>query len=120
MCRRSNFFTGLAVLLSCITTARAQVAVPTGDAINGKRVYMAVGCNLCHGTIGQGGRPSGPHIAPNPLPYEAFAALVRRPINTMPAYTKAVLPDRDLADIHAFLATIAPNGNPNVVNIFDK
>ena len=50
---------------------------------------MADGCALCHGTVGQGGRGTGPHIAPNPLPFEAFAGQVRRPADAMPAYTKS-------------------------------
>src|SRR5262252_5670177 len=83
--------------------AHAQAAAPPGDAANGKRIYMAVGCYQCHGTVGQGSRPTGPHLAPNPLSYEAFAAIVRRPVNAMPPYTAAVLSDQDLDDIYAYL-----------------
>jgi mono/diheme cytochrome c family protein len=104
--------------LICVGPAQAQV-VPRGDAGNGKRVYMAVGCYLCHGTVGQGGRPSGPHIAPNPIPYEVFARLVRRPVNSMPPYTPVVLSDQDLGDIYAYLVTIPPVIDPKAAAILD-
>jgi mono/diheme cytochrome c family protein len=81
--------------LVCAAPALAQGAGPPGDAANGKRVYMAVGCYQCHGTVGQGSRPTGPHIAPNPLPYEVFAGVVRRPVNVMPPYTTVVLSDQE-------------------------
>jgi mono/diheme cytochrome c family protein len=99
--------------------ARAQGAPPPGDPANGKRVYMADGCYQCHGTLGQGSRPTGPHIAPNPLPYEAFAALVRRPVNAMPPYTSVVLSDQDLADIYAYLVTVPPLADPKAAAILD-
>jgi len=99
--------------------AHVQVAGPAGDAVNGKRVYMAVGCYQCHGTVGQGSRPTGPHLAPNPLPYEAFAAVVRRPVNVMPPYTTVVLSDQDLGDIYAYLLTIPPLPDPKAAAILD-
>jgi ubiquinol-cytochrome c reductase cytochrome c subunit len=108
-----------AASLACAASAHAQVAGPQGDAANGKRIYMAVGCYRCHGTVGQGSRPTGPHLAPNPLPYEAFAALVRRPVNVMPPYTTVVLSDQDLGDIYAYLVTIPPLPDPRAAAILD-
>ena len=87
--RRRSLAILLTVALTCAAAAHAQNARPVGDAANGKRIYMADGCALCHGTVGQGGRGTGPHIAPSPLPFEAFAGQVRRPANAMPAYTKS-------------------------------
>ena len=104
-------------LAMCIAPAQAQA--PVGDAVNGKHVYMSVGCYQCHGTVGQGSRPTGPHIAPNPIPYEAFAAFVRRPANVMPPYTTVVLSDRDLGDIYAYLLTIPPLPDPKAAAILD-
>jgi mono/diheme cytochrome c family protein len=92
---------------------------PWRDAVNGKRLYIADNCHLCHGTVGQGGRATGPHIAPNPLPYEAFAGQVRRPANAMPPYTTMVLPEQDLADIYAYLVTIPPLPDPKAAAILD-
>ena len=110
-----------ALLVTCSATciALAQAQAPVGDAVNGNRVYMAVGCYQCHGTVGQGSRPTGPHIAPNPIPYEAFAAFVRRPANVMPPYTTVVLSERDLGDIYAYLLTIPPLPDPKAAAILD-
>ena len=105
--------------LICAASAYAQ-GLASDDAVNGKRIYMSVGCYLCHGTVGQGSRPTGPHIAPNPLPYEAFAAVVRRPVNVMPPYTTVVLSDQDLGDIYAYLLTIPPLPDPKAAAILDN
>jgi ubiquinol-cytochrome c reductase cytochrome c subunit len=48
----------------------------------------------------------GPRLAPDPLPIEVFINLVRRPVGVMPVYSAAVLSDRDIADIHAYLSAI--------------
>ena len=117
--RYRNLFAMLALLI-CAAPAHAQVAGRPADALNGKRIYVAIGCSLCHGTIGQGGRPSGPHLAPNPLPYEAFARLVRRPANAMPPYTTVVLSEQDLGDIYAYLITIPPLIDPKAAAILDN
>jgi ubiquinol-cytochrome c reductase cytochrome c subunit len=108
----------VAIVLAGGAPARAQGA-PKGDVANGKRVYMADGCYQCHGTVGQGSRPTGPHLAPNPLPYEAFAGQVRRPVNAMPPYTSVVLSEQDLADIYAYLVSIPPLVDPNAAAILD-
>ena len=104
--------------LACGAPAQAQGA-PPGDAPNGKRIYMADGCYQCHGTVGQGSRPTGPHIAPNPVPYEGFAAQLRHPANTMPPYTSVVLSEQELADIYAYLVSIPPLLDPKAAAILD-
>ena len=108
----------LAVLLAQAASALAQSA-PAGDAANGKRLYMADGCYQCHGTVGQGSRPTGPHLAPNPVPYEGFVAQLRHPANAMPPYTSVVLSDREAADIYAYLLTIPPLVDPKAAGILD-
>lgn len=77
------------------------------SAENGRRVYMAVGCWGCHGTVGQGGI-TGPKLAPDPLPYDVFSAFVRTTDRAMPPYREPVLQDTDLADIHAYLQSLPP------------
>ncbi|MCP5143281.1 MAG: cytochrome c [Gammaproteobacteria bacterium] len=84
--------------------ALAQEA-PDGDARRGQKLFVADGCYQCHGYQGQGSN-AGSKLAPNPLPYAAMAVLVRQPRARMPAYSSTILPDQDLADIHAYLATI--------------
>ena len=97
---------GLAMLGAC--SAAWPQSSPAGDAANGKRVYLAVGCFTCHGRSGQGGALNYPAsvLAQTALPLEAFRALVRVGPNDMPAYSENVLSDKDLADIHAFLRSL--------------
>ena len=98
------------VVAASLFAAAANAQAPAGDARRGEAVFMKVGCYTCHGTAGQGGeRGSGPRIAPGPLPYEAFSAMVRRPRVSMPRYAAEQLPEAGLADIHAYLAAI-PQG----------
>jgi ubiquinol-cytochrome c reductase cytochrome c subunit len=66
---------------------------------------MKNGCSQCHGAEAQGGA-AGPRLGPRPLPLAALTAYVRKPAGEMPPYTAKVLPDRDLADIHAFLTSL--------------
>ena len=73
---------------------------------NGKRLFEKNGCSDCHGLQGQGAPTSGPRIAPNPLPLAAFIRSVRMPRVQMPPYTAKVMPDQELADVRAYLATI--------------
>jgi mono/diheme cytochrome c family protein len=99
-----NTIVSLALLIGCCGSASAQSPAPTGDAANGYKLYMADGCYQCHGTVGQGSRGTGPRLAPDPMPYENFAAQVRKPANTMPPYTPLVLNDAQLADIYAYVS----------------
>jgi ubiquinol-cytochrome c reductase cytochrome c subunit len=82
------------------------VALAQGDAAKGKEAYMKYGCWQCHGTMGQGSPVSGPKLAPEPLPLEAMSAFIRNSRRTMPPYREAVLPNADLADIHAYLSSV--------------
>jgi mono/diheme cytochrome c family protein len=81
---------------------------PTGDAVNGKRIYMADGCFECHGRAGQGGRFNylTPSLAKLELPEESFVAFLRSAPNDMPAFSAEVLSDKDAADIYAFLQSL--------------
>jgi ubiquinol-cytochrome c reductase cytochrome c subunit len=76
------------------------------DAAKGKAAYMKNGCWQCHGEVGQGGA-AGKTLAPKPMPLEAFNVFVRNSNGQMPPYPKEILSDADLADIHAYLMSIA-------------
>jgi mono/diheme cytochrome c family protein len=82
----------------------AQQAAPGGDAAHGKALFMRDGCFECHGTVGQGG--PGIRLAPGPLPASVIAAYIRNPAGEMPPYTSKVVSDQDIADIHAYLASV--------------
>ena len=87
--------------------ARAQDA-PPGDAVEGKRLYLAVGCFTCHGRSGQGGAMNGPvpALAKTAMPFDGFKGQLRQPISDMPAYSEIVMSDKQIADIYAFLQTL--------------
>lgn len=78
----------------------------SGDAANGKKLFVRDGCYECHGREAQGGGLNGPRIAPNPIPLVALRAFVRHPTGEMPPFSAKVLPDKDVADIYAYLSTI--------------
>jgi mono/diheme cytochrome c family protein len=80
-------------------------AALAADAAKGKQNFLKYGCWQCHGTVGQGG-VTGPKLAPDPLPLEAISAFIRNSNRAMPPYREAVLPNEDLADIHASLSSI--------------
>lgn len=84
------------------------------DDLQGREAYIRVGCWSCHGYEAQGGI-AGPRLAPDPLPFEAFAIVVRRAVAEMPNYSAQVLSDEELADIYAYLLTIAPSPDPGSI-----
>jgi mono/diheme cytochrome c family protein len=85
-----------------------QGAAFAASAEKGKTAFVQHGCWQCHGFQGQGSAATsgGKVLAPNPLPFETFAAFVRTTNRAMPPYSEAVLSNDDLADIHAYLETI--------------
>lgn len=110
---RSARFAALAVVAAAAltvgfaATTLAEGATP-GDAAKGKRVYLADGCHLCHGRVGQGGAMNypAPAITKLAMPVESFVAFLRAAPNDMPAYTANVLSDEDAGDIYAFLQSL--------------
>lgn len=100
----------LLVLLCCAAVA---LAVPGGNAQNGKHVFESHGCQQCHGNQGQGlanaqTQDSAPRIGPTRLSQSAFIAFVRRPIGKMPSYPSQVISDGELTDLYTFLQSLAP------------
>ena len=109
-----SMMSAAAVLLTAVLTVggpravRADDDAPTGDPVNGKRLYLADGCFECHGRAGQGGRfnyPT-PSLAQIALPVDSFIAFLREAPNDMPSFSEQVLSDKDAADIHAFLSSL--------------
>jgi len=97
----------LGAILAGFHAARAEDA-PTGDPVNGKRLYLADGCFECHGRAGQGGNfnYATPALAQIALPVDSFVAFLREAPNDMPSFSSNVLSDKDAADIHAFLQSL--------------
>jgi|SRR4051794_25662423 mono/diheme cytochrome c family protein len=80
----------------------------SGDAANGRKIYLADGCWQCHGRVGQGGLMTGPApvLAQTRLPFAAFSRQVRNPVNDMPPYPQTLLSDQEVADIFAYLQAL--------------
>jgi mono/diheme cytochrome c family protein len=89
-----------------IVGALAQAAVPAGDAKSGRKLFAADGCYQCHGYEAQGAAPTGPRLGPRPIAFAQFSKYVRTPTGQMPPYTPKSVPDKDLADIYAFLQSL--------------
>ena len=100
-------FAAAALGVGAASIAVAQDA-PQGNATNGKRIFLADGCFTCHGRSGQGGAYNGPApiLAHTVLPFEGFKGHVLTPVDDMPAYSDAVLSDKDVADIYAFVQSL--------------
>ena len=77
------------------------------NAEKGKLLYASNACYFCHGTLGQGLGVNGSRIGPPSRAVAGFTAYVRKPTGAMPAFTDKILSDADVADIHAFLRTMA-------------
>jgi mono/diheme cytochrome c family protein len=113
-------FTALAAAALCasaLAVAPAQVH-PQGDAANGKQIYLRDACFTCHGRSGQGGvfRGPAPILARTALPFDGFRELLRDPPGDMPAYSKAVLSDKDIADIYAFVESLPGPRSPKDIS----
>jgi mono/diheme cytochrome c family protein len=119
--------TGIAVFVGAVLAAGACAIghaqdAPQGNATSGKRIYLAVGCFTCHGRSGQGGALNGPApiLASTALPFDGFKGQVRDPSNDMPAYSDAVLSDKDIADIFAFVKSLPGPRSPKDIAILNN
>ncbi len=98
---------GLIAAIAAATALGALAQAPAGDPARGKAAYMKNMCYTCHGTVGQGGdRGSGPRIAYDVWPWDAFVQQTRRPREAMPRYPVEHLGNQDLADIYAYIVSI--------------
>jgi len=119
----------LVVAAACATLTLGAAALPAhaqdapaGNADSGKRIYLADGCFLCHGRVGQGGGYNSlvPALAKTELPFEPFKLQLRQPAEDMPAYSEKVLTDQQVADIYAFVQSLAGRRNPKDIPLLDN
>jgi mono/diheme cytochrome c family protein len=112
----------VAAALAGFTGAALAQDAPPGDAIEGKRLYLAVGCFTCHGRSGQGGAMNGPApvLAKTQMPFEGFKGQLRSPVNDMPAYSEKVMSDKQVADIYAFVESLPGPRSTKDMKIFDN
>jgi len=95
--------------------ACAQASGPAGNAENGKKLYVQVGCYQCHGYAGQGARMTGPRVSRTEFPFEGFLYQLRNPANQMPPYEAAVVSDQEAADLYAYLRQMPAPRDPNSI-----
>ena len=108
--------TAVAVLMIPLA-ARGQQAAPQGsssspargDATRGKALYESTfNCYACHGFDGQSGSP---RLIPMERSEAAFVAFLRKPPReAMPKF--ADVPERDLADVYAYIRSIPAAAPP--------
>src|SRR5262245_19864007 len=107
---RVSLVIAVTITLAWVVSARAQNApaqpatsAPSGNADEGKKLFVSYGCYQCHGREAQGSSATGPRLGPKPIAFTAFSRYVRRPTGQMPPYTAKVVSDADLANIYAFV-----------------
>src|SRR5690242_2305410 len=92
----------LLALVAAVPVSAAEASKPaatsTGNAENGKTLFVKDGCYECHGRQAQGSLQLGPRLGPDPIPLQALISYVRRPAGEMPPYTEKVISDQELAD----------------------
>lgn len=103
------------VFVVALLVASASDAAESGNAGNGKQLFEAKGCYSCHGFVGQGSR-EGPRLVPV-IALPAFEAQLRTPRQIMPPFTEAVVSDREVADIHAYLAALPRPPDPKTIDL---
>jgi len=81
-------------------------AASAGNADKGKSAFASHGCAACHGNEGQGA--TAPRLAPPPLPLPSFVKIVRQPVDQMPPFSPEAISDSDLANVYAYLKSLAP------------
>jgi mono/diheme cytochrome c family protein len=94
------------LLASSLLAQAPSTSVPGGNAQNGRKLFENFGCYQCHGREAQGGLGTGPRLGPKPIAFAAVQRYIRQPTGQMPPYTAKVVPDKDLADIYAFLQSV--------------
>ncbi len=120
MSRIVSLLAACAALALAAPHAQAQDA-PPGDPANGKRIYLADGCFLCHGRSGQGGAYNGPapSLAKTQMPFDGFKGQLRAPSDDMPAYSEAVMSDQQIADIYAFVQSLPGRSDPKNIPLLN-
>jgi mono/diheme cytochrome c family protein len=114
----------MAACLGPAPQARAQGTPAAPDPANGRAVFMRVGCFACHGTVGHGG--AARRLAPNTLPQPAFVNWVRKGTpgwsvaGGMPVFSPAVISDKELADVRAYLASLPPPASAKSIPLLNQ
>jgi len=97
------------ILLLGLTVSFALAAPPAQDPANGQTLWQENLCKNCHGEAGEG-MWAGP-LAGSDKTAEEWISQVRSPRNRMPTFSEEKVSDQAIADMHAYLITLAkPEG----------
>src|SRR5712691_9202449 len=99
--------------------AQTPAATQTGDAANGKKLFVTYLCWSCHGSNGRAGG-AAPAITPSSRSADDLIKYVRKPRGPMPPYTSKSISDRELMDIAAYLRTIPKDPDPKTIPLLDQ
>lgn len=126
--KRTTFYRGVFVIAIAMIVANsfaiaqapasASSAV-TGNAENGKKLYVTYFCWSCHGSNGRAGG-TGPAIVPSTRSGEDLIKYVRKPRGPMPPYTSKSISDKDLTDIAAFLRTVPKDPDLKTIPLLNQ
>ena len=75
-----------------------------GDALRGAELYVANGCQVCHGEVGEG--IVGPTIARTGLDIQGVIAQYRQPRGIMQEFAAEDVSVQDIADVWTWLQTL--------------
>ena len=76
----------------------------SGDALRGAELYVANGCQVCHGEVGEG--IVGPTIARTGLDIQGVIAQYRQPRGIMQEFAAEDVSVQDIADVWTWLQTL--------------
>ena len=119
MLYRVLLLAGLVIGASSMATAQTPESSLTGNAENGKKLYVTYFCWSCHGSNGRAGG-TAPAIAPSTRSGEDLIKYIRKPRGAMPPYTSKSISDREIADIAAFLRTIPKDPDPKTIPLLNQ
>src|SRR5438445_8702476 len=100
---------GLAILALLIASAGASGQTPTapasGNAQQGKELYLKYSCYACHGYDGHGG--AGARLVPFRMNLNGFTIFMHNPPRPqMPPYSATVIPDAPMGDLFAYIKSL--------------
>jgi ubiquinol-cytochrome c reductase cytochrome c subunit len=87
-----------------VASVGAAQTPASGNAQQGKELYVKYSCYACHGYDGHGG--AGARLVPLSMTATRFTAYVHNPARRMPPYTAKVLSDAQLADLFAYIKSL--------------
>ena len=92
------------------TATAAPAGPPAGDGAQGEALWAAQPCSGCHGANAEGNL--GPRLAGTGLSFDQVLLQVRTGAAPMPAFTEEQISDQQVADIYAWLKSLAAAPNP--------